>query len=97
MVLLYHRAMGVSFKRAAKTYLISSNGRLAVKFGLGQPQKANAFISAALSACSVRLDKVWGRGASCVRMCDAALLKETPTALLSKNNSFSSLKFYNYA
>jgi hypothetical protein len=54
------------------------NGRLAVKFSLGQPQKTDAFITVVLPACSVRLDKIWGRWASCGIICDASLLKEIP-------------------
>ena len=89
-----NRAVGISFKRAAKTYLISLNGRLAVKFSPGQPQKTVAFITVALSACSMRLYKVWGRWASCGMIRDAALLKEIPTAPLFDNKIFHSLECY---
>ena len=80
MVLSDDWVVGISFKRAAKIYRISLNGRLAVKFSLGQPQKTDDLITVALPACPVRLVKVWGRCASCGRICDAALLKEIPTA-----------------
>ena len=87
-------AVGISFKRVAKNALISLNGRLALKFSPGQPQKTVAFITVALSACSLRLAKVWGRWASCGRTCDATLLKEIPTAWLSNYIFFNSLKCY---
>jgi hypothetical protein len=92
-----YRAVGISLKRVAKICLISLNGRLAVKFSLGQPQKTDAFLTVALSACSVSLYKVRGRWASRGRICDAALFKEIPTALLSNHNFFNSKKCYDSA
>jgi hypothetical protein len=74
--------MGISFKRVAKNALISLNGRLALEFSLGRPQKKDAFITAILPACPVRLEKVWGRWVSCGRICDATLLKEISMALV---------------
>ena len=76
-----YRAVDISFRRAAKTCPIPSNGRLALKLGPGQPHKIDAFITVVLTACSTPLYKAKGAFDKLLRICVAALLKEISTAL----------------
>ena len=76
------RAVGISFRKTAKTCLIPLNGRLALKFNPGQPHKIDSFVAVAFSACAVPLYKDKGAFNKHRRICVAAFLKEIPTALL---------------
>jgi hypothetical protein len=67
------RAVGISFQRAAKPYLIPSNGSLAPELFTAQPQKMAACAEVALPACTRPLTTALGAFDELRRICVAAL------------------------